>query len=243
MIQALVDNPAGACPDAADAKPAPTRSDARPASRRPRRRRAERDANPRRCLRHLPRLTAEADPGDLDVTDDGDAIDARIAAMLPPQLLQPSEIIILLLKPSPLFIILSCAGFLIGVLAVASIGLLLINAGHAIGIDRRELITAAVAVCFLRLCWQFLEWLSRVYVLTDLRVIRVQGVLRVQVFETPLKRVQHTHTLFSIRERLFNLGTIGFATAGTGHVEAAWQMVARPLEVHRIVVQTLNRYR
>lgn len=239
MIQTLIDNPAHACAPA-DANPA-TQSDAPPASPRPRRRRAKRDESSPRRPHRLTRLAAEADPG--EVADDADAIDARIAAMLPAELLQPSEIIILLLKPSPLFIILSCAGFLIGVLALASLGLLLINAGHAIGIERRELILAAMAVCFLRLCWQFLEWLSRVYVLTDLRVIRVQGVLRVQVFETPLKKVQHTHTLFSIRERLFNLGTISFATAGTGFVEAAWQMVARPLEVHRIVVQTLNRYR
>ena len=38
---------------------------------------------------------------------DDEVIASRLAAMLPAQLLQPGEIIILLLKPSPLFILLA----------------------------------------------------------------------------------------------------------------------------------------
>jgi len=95
----------------------------------------------------------------------------------------------------------------------------------------------------LRLFWQFLEWLSRVYVLTDRRVVAVAGVLRVRVFEAPLQQVQHTNLLLSLRERLFGLGTVAFATAGTAIAEAYWLMLADPLEVHRKIVQTLNRYR
>jgi uncharacterized membrane protein YdbT with pleckstrin-like domain len=94
-----------------------------------------------------------------------------------------------------------------------------------------------------RLFWQFLEWLSRVYVLTDRRVIRVRGVWRVRVFEALLKNIQHTTVERSMRERLLGLGTIGFATSGTAFTEASWRMVARPLEVHQIVVQTIGRYR
>ena len=81
------------------------------------------------------------------------------------------------------------------------------------------------------------------YVLTDRRVIRIKGVLRVQVFETPLKQIQHTNVFFSVRERLFGLGTLTFATAGTAVIEAMWVMVARPLEIHRKVIQTMQRYR
>ena len=79
--------------------------------------------------------------------------------------------------------------------------------------------------------------------LTDRRIVRVKGVLRVNVFETQLQQIQHTNTTFSLRERLLGLGTIHFATAGTGGIEASWEMVSHPLEVHRIVVQTLDRYR
>jgi hypothetical protein len=68
-------------------------------------------------------------------------------------------------------------------------------------------------------------------------------VIRVQVFEAPLKKIQHTQAVFSLRERFFGLGTIMFFTAGTGLAEAAWVMLARPLEVHKKVVAALHRYR
>jgi hypothetical protein len=80
-------------------------------------------------------------------------------------------------------------------------------------------------------------------VLTDRRVMRLQGVLRVHMFEAALKQLQHTEVYWSVRERLFGLGTIGFATAGTAFAEAHWQMVARPLEVHQIIRKTIERYR
>jgi len=166
----------------------------------------------------------------------------RAAAMLPAELLQPHEIIVLLLKPSPLFIVLAPLRALATILVLA-LGALVLNAQFALGLHRRDIILVAVALIGLRLFWQFLEWLSRVYVLTDQRVIRVRGVLRVSVFETQLEEIQHTNTQFSIRERIFGLGTVTFATAGTGMVEAVWTMIARPLEVHQIVVRTIRRYR
>ena len=163
--------------------------------------------------------------------------------MLPPQLLHSGETIVLLLKPSPWFILLECVGSLAVLAIVMLCGLTVINAGL---IDRShsDLLIAAVGLAaLLRLFWQFLEWISRVYVLTDRRIVRVKGVLRVEVFETALKNVQHTTMIFSIRERMFGLGTIGFATAGTALYEAAWTMIARPLEVNQILVETMNRYR
>jgi uncharacterized membrane protein YdbT with pleckstrin-like domain len=170
------------------------------------------------------------------------AVARRAAAMLPGELLQPSEIIILLLKPSPLFIILAPLRTLV-TLAVLTLGVLAANAQFALGWPRRDILLIGIGVIGLRLFWQFLEWLSRVYVLTDQRVIRVRGVLRVSVFETRLEQIQHTDTQFSVRERLFALGTVTFATAGTGVIEAAWTMIAKPLEVHRTVVRTIRRYR
>ena len=163
-------------------------------------------------------------------------------SFLPAQLLQPGEIIILLIKPSPWYIVLSCLGFLVGVAVVAGALLMLQRAGMVNVVDRHDLIVGAVGLAGVRLFWQLLDWLSRVYVLTDQRVIRVRGVLRVQVFECPLKQVQHTSAYFSLRERVFGLGTLAFATAGTAGIEAVWEMLAQPLEVHQVVVQALNRY-
>ncbi len=177
----------------------------------------------------------------------GGTAQARMIGMLSPDLLQPSEIIILLLKPSPWFIPLSCLRFLTGatlVLVLLTLGIRRgwVNLG-SLNMVPRDVMLAYLGVIGARLFWQFLEWSSRVYVLTDRRVIRLQGVIRVHLFEASLKQIQHTSVYFSLRERLLSLGTIHFATAGTGITEASWQMLARPLEVHRILRQTLERYR
>lgn len=160
----------------------------------------------------------------------------RAEAMVPADLLQGGEIVILLLKPSPLYILLAAAGHLALIVGVV------LGLGYFGVLTDRETMVLMVGLVSARLIWQFFEWLSRLYILTDRRVIRIRGVLRVLVFEAQLKQLQHTQSSFSIRERLFALGTISFSTAGTGLPEAYWVMLRQPLAVHRQVIQAINRY-
>lgn len=185
-------------------------------------------------------VAAHAEAAD---ADNDETLDPRVTAMLPAELIQPGEIVILLLKPSPWYILLEPLRALAIMVMMVALAVLIQDKTTWFGDSRRDLILTGVLVIGVRLFWQFLEWMSRVYVLTDRRVIRVQGVLRISVFETPLSKIQHTHTYFSLRERFFALGTLGFATAGTGIVEAYWRMIAKPLDVHRVVVQTISRYK
>jgi uncharacterized membrane protein YdbT with pleckstrin-like domain len=176
----------------------------------------------------------EPDVGDLSSPDS--------AAMLPPQLLQPGELIILMIKPSPLYIVLTPLRAIVAIAVTVLIFDKLIQAGF-IELSRQDVSLAGFFLIGLRLFWQFLDWVSRVYVLTDRRIIRVKGILRVEVFETSLKQIQHTELFFSIRERMFSLGTISIATAGTFTSEAYWRMVSKPLEIHQTIIRTLDRYR
>ena len=200
---------------------------------------------PPRIERRLPlrlsheRLPAEAGTGNADAADPALA---RAATMLPRELLQPGEIIILLLKPSPLFILLMPIRFIVSVVLLALLAKLLMDKGIALGFGSHDLVVATVALIGLRLFWEMLHWLSHVYVLTDQRVIRVSGVLNVHVFECPLKQVQQTDLILPLLLRLFGLGTIAFATAGTATREAYWLLLAHPLEVHQKVIETLRRY-
>ncbi len=181
----------------------------------------------------------------VDATDAAEAEPAlaRANAMLPAELLQPGEIIILLIKPSPLYILLVPMRFIAVVLLCTLLTAQLQTRGFDLGLDPHEIIIVAMGVIGVRLFWQMLDWLSQVYVLTDQRIIRVMGVLNVQVFECPLQKIQQTDLILPLIQRLFWLGSIGFATAGTAAHEAYWLMVARPLEVHNKIVQTLRRYR
>jgi uncharacterized membrane protein YdbT with pleckstrin-like domain len=98
-----------------------------------------------------------------------------------------------------------------------------------------------LAGVLVRLVVGCLQWFSRLYVLTNRRVLRVKGVLNVQVFECRLERIQNTFMSLSLPERLTGMGTIFFATAGTGLPEAAWLMINRPREVHEIIVTYIER--
>jgi membrane protein YdbS with pleckstrin-like domain len=94
----------------------------------------------------------------------------------------------------------------------------------------------------LKLLWQFLDWANRLYVLTDRRVIRRRGILQVDVFEARLDRIQQTNVLQLVRERTFGLGTVAFATAGTGTLDALWEAVADPFRIHTEVARAIDRY-
>ena len=164
-----------------------------------------------------------------------------LPGILPADVLQPGEIIVLMLKPSLWMIPLASAGSVIAMAAITLLVGWLAEVGwHAI--SRRDVVLLGVGMIGLRLFWQCLDWLSRIYILTDQRVIRVQGVLRLQVFEAPLKKVQETQCYVSLRERLFGLGTIIFSTTSS-RVATYWWMVSRPMDVHRTVLDTLRRYR
>ncbi|MAE60272.1 MAG: hypothetical protein CMJ49_02830 [Planctomycetaceae bacterium] len=165
----------------------------------------------------------------------------RADAMLPENLLRGDEVILLLIKPSLWYIVLACLGTL-SLIVGAAVLLIMLHSLFEVGAFRpREVIAGAAVMIAIRLGWQCLEWYSRTYVLTDHRVIRIRGVIRVQIFEASLVQIQHTELLLSLRERVCRLGTIAFATAGSAFPEAYWLMVHRPLAVHRRILQAIHK--
>jgi len=178
----------------------------------------------------------------------GDAVTLpidRSVTALTKGLVQEDEVIILLLRPSLLYVVLSSLGGLV-LIAMVTFALAymakFMSGQPAIGWSDRQAFGLGLGLTALRLGWQFLEWLSRVYILTDRRIICRSGVLRVFVFETQLKNIQHTSIFANVRERLFGLGTIGFATAGSASFEAFWVMIRKPYAVHKIVLDAVRRY-
>ncbi len=164
-----------------------------------------------------------------------------VPAALPEGILHDDEVVILMLRPSLLFIPLSCITSLVFI-AMIAFGLAYAAAQPWIGWTDTQAFALGAGLAALRLSWQALEWYCRVYVLTDRRIIRRMGVLRIAIFETRLKNIQHTAVFTRLRERACGLGTIGFATSGTDVIEAMWVMIRRPFEVHKTVVETIRRY-
>lgn len=191
-------------------------------------------AAPDRCERHGQRMAAAAPA--VSAEDETDV--AGVVAML-----QPGETIILLLKPSLLFVPLASMSSLLGIALVTFIMAWLDRRFGWMPWTDHQAIAFGIFVGAVRLLWQFLEWASRIYILTDRRILRRKGVLRVSVFECRLEQIQQTAVFQSLRERICFLGSICFATAGAASFVALWSYVAAPFEVQRAVADAIDRYR
>ncbi|MFM7051588.1 MAG: PH domain-containing protein [Planctomycetota bacterium] len=155
--------------------------------------------------------------------------------------LSPGEIVVLSLRPSLFYIPLSSLGTLV---ASALIGALLAYSAQFRWSpwSDGDAFFVGGTVAGLRLAWAAVERSFHAYVLTDRRIIARRGVFRTVLYESPLARIQNTIVVQSMRERVFGLGTLGFATAGRGTFDAFWEMLPAPLKVHRTVLDTIERY-
>lgn len=162
------------------------------------------------------------------------AMPAEVA--IPEHLLDGGEAILLAVKPSLWFILLVSWRWII--LAAA---LCLSAALPGLSEYRWLLVNAALLLTLLRVVWATVQWGSRLYVLTNRRVMRIRGFVTVEVFECPLTRIQNTQLVLSLAERVVRTGTVQIFTAGYGAEQASWRIVARPLEVHEQLRAAIRR--
>ena len=174
--------------------------------------------------------------------DAGAVAPALVRAMVPEEILQEDEIVLLLTKPSLFFIFYTSFFFLavtlvLGALAAQSLPLL-----TATGLSSSVVGLVIVLVCLGRLMWALLVWTSHVYMLTNRRIVTIKGVINVNMFQAPLRKIQNTVLYRPLGQRIFSTGTIGFSTAASaGAVESTWVMIARPLETHEQVVAAIHK--
>jgi hypothetical protein len=159
-------------------------------------------------------------------------------AMIPAQMLDGGELVVLAVKPSLWFIPLRSLRWLCAALLVS--GLTYVNQLHDY---RLTLMNTALVLSGLPLLWNSMEWISRCYVLTNRRVMRIRGFLRVEVFECTLMRIQHTELVLTPAERMTRTGTIHLSTAGEPGGFTSWSVIASPLEVHELLRSHILRSR
>ncbi len=170
----------------------------------------------------------------------GGVIAMPVEHIVPAHLLDGGEIVILAIKPSLWFVPLTSARWIllgIGLLLAANISWV---SPHVAGYLRMAGYLGVAG----RLGWAMLQWVSRLYVLTNRRVMRLRGVFNVELFQCELTRVQSLVLSASLPERLARSGTILIQTAGAlGSVggSAAWRIIPRPLEVHQKLNDAIRR--
>ncbi|USN99980.1 MAG: PH domain-containing protein [Phycisphaeraceae bacterium] len=81
-----------------------------------------------------------------------------------------------------------------------------------------------------RLLWSVADWAARIYGLTNGVIWAEHGVLNRRRDELNLSRLQSMALDRPVLPRVLGLGSIGFATAGTGGYEVVWLLIGRPSE-------------
>ena len=163
---------------------------------------------------------------------------SSLAALLAGHILQDGEIVLLILKPSLWFMLLSTLRF-------AAVVLIMMIAAKILDpeLPGQNIVYQELGIFMLagRLMFAVLQWMGRLYILTDMRIARLSGVFRVDIFSCPLRRVARTRIVRSSRERLTRLGTIEIIPSDETLPFATWSMIARPVEVHEQIVAAINK--
>jgi hypothetical protein len=165
------------------------------------------------------------------------AVAMPVASLLARQVLRDGELVILIAKPSRWYVILSSLGWTAAVL-IAAIAAKMADPRHV-----HIYVDAAIFAVAGRVMWALLNWMGRLYVLTDQRVMRLAGVFNVDVFECPLRKVARTRLVPTFRERLLRLGSIEIIPQDESRPCAIWQTIRKPAEVNERIQAAIRRSR
>ena len=149
---------------------------------------------------------------------------------LPGGVVDGGEIIILAIKPStwrPVFdsaawLVTSC--LLAGVLA----GLQKPIPGLSLAVTTQLILLVGIA----RLAVAFVCWAPTWYILTNRRVLNVQGIRYPRITSCALVEIRNTYLNRSSAEKLTGLGTITFAFDSPHEMPRVWQSIAQPDLIH-----------
>jgi hypothetical protein len=161
-----------------------------------------------------------------------------LATLLTRHILRDGELVLLILKPSRWYILLSCLRFLAAVMIFVIAARVFDEKLPSRSVVYLEL---GIFVFAGRLMWAVLQWMGQLYILTDMRIVRISGIFSLDIFDCPLRKVARIRLLYTMRERLFRLGSLEIIPSDEELPTAQWQMISHPREVHEQVAATINR--
>ena len=166
------------------------------------------------------------------------AVSTPVGALMAGHVLRDGELVLLILRPSRWFILLSSLKFMAIVTIFTIFGVLFEDALH---IPRRRAVEAGVWLGIGRVMWAVLQWMGRLYVLTDLRIIRLSGVFTVSVLDCALRKVARTMLESNLMEKIVRIGSIVVIPQDEEAPIFQWHMVARPRLVHKQILSAIHR--
>jgi hypothetical protein len=161
---------------------------------------------------------------------------ASLGKLLGSHVLRDGEMVLMILKPSVWFIVFESIAF--AVIVVLAAALLAVIEHH-----KNDYVNLQLASFFVagRLMWAALQWMGRLYILTDLRVLRITGVFGVEIFDCPLRKVLRTRMVSPTREKLVGVGSIEIIPSDETEPTAVWQTIAKPREIQQRLQAAIAR--
>ena len=176
-----------------------------------------------------------------------DAVHANAASAVarPPraiaaEILDGDEVIQLSIKPSLWYIPLVSFNVALPLLliAVLALGVAAPSGWPVVGALLGQVAALAAVV---RVAFASLEWASRLYVLTNRRVLCFRGVLAVKVSECRLNRVAQAALRGTRPERILRLGSIDLVPRCDSDTTVTWSCLSKPADVHEILTRAIRK--
>jgi hypothetical protein len=214
-------------------------------------RRPTRSSRQRRWRRPLPqrgprhdRLPTPPQPPIVLATEDAAAspgamaMPTSLATLLASHILHDGELVILILRPSYWFVLLQSLPH-----SLLALGFALIFALANGRIDRGDTVYFEAAAFLIagRVMWSILQWMGRLYILTEFRIVRLSGVFTIDIFDCPLRKVARTRLTATTGEKLLAVGSIEIEPKMELVPTGVWQTIPNPRAVHEKIVATIAR--
>jgi hypothetical protein len=155
------------------------------------------------------------------------------------QILDGGETVLLAIKPSLWFVLFDAARwmFLGGTLLLISA----FSSFQVTWVSRQTIGQLGAAIVIVRFGMAFLRWVSRFYILTNRRVMRVRGVFKVDILSCPLLSIRRTEITIGPHEKVTRLGTILFASDEVPCDDFHWFQINKVEEVHERIRRAIDR--
>jgi uncharacterized membrane protein YdbT with pleckstrin-like domain len=159
-------------------------------------------------------------------------------AALSARILDEGEIVIFAIKPSPWFVPLASWPVVLVAMLVAALAQ---TGDLASSLPQRTVFVLCVAVACVRVMMASAQWISRLYILTNLRVMRIRGIFQAEVFDCPLRRISSTRIDSTLGQRVLRLGNLEFDTYPDKPCDVDWLTISRPDEIKKMVDEAIAK--
>ena len=161
-------------------------------------------------------------------------------SVIPGDILEGDEIIQLSIKPSLWFVPLVSANIVVPFLMIAAIAAAV---GTSFEWNPVVMLVFKMAIIgtVIRIAFASLQWASRLYLLTNRRVMTFRGVLNVQVSQSPLSRIAEAQLESAWYQGLLGLGAVRMLPRRETDEPLSWTYLARPGEVHELLSRAIRK--